>query len=107
MPTLLDFNNHMTRGHGELEDSLRATHAGMAHFAGSGPAGKTCRECVFWTERNYYAKGGKYAGAIKPSSCERYHQLTGRQGEKVPHEAAACRHFEHHPSPPKVRDGGA
>lgn len=68
----------------------------MAHFAGTGPQGKTCRECVFWkhTQYDYRAKNGKYGGQIKPAVCGRYRQMTGAEGSKVPDDARACKYFE-------------
>jgi hypothetical protein len=74
----------------------RATHAGMAHFAGSGPKFKTCRECRFWAhdQHDYYAKQGKHHGLIRPARCRKYRALTNADGARVPDDAAACRHFE-------------
>jgi hypothetical protein len=61
------------------------TYAGMAHFAGSGPAGKTCGECNHWF-------GQPLAGQ---AICVMFKRLMrGRAGPKVPRQASACRYFE-------------
>jgi len=80
----------------------RASHPGMAHFAGTGPAGKSCRECVFWKHEPhaYRAKNGKYGGAIKPAVCMKYQQITLQEGSPVPDEARACKYFEQKDNPP-------
>jgi hypothetical protein len=48
---------HLTPGPDKtFEQRLRSTYPGMAHLAGSGPPGRTCRECEFFRGRDYYAK---------------------------------------------------
>lgn len=101
----LNLNEHLHRT--SPVDRLAAmTHAGQAHFAGTGPAHTTCRECVFfswvgtggWTSVN-----GKHAGAPKPACCAKFRDLTGGQGGKVPHDAAACKYFQREPHPQALR----
>jgi len=77
----------------------RATHPGMAHFAGTGPGGKTCRECIFWSHgpHDYRSKNGKYRGLIEPAICKKFQQMMRVQGEKIPDEAMACKYFEENP----------
>lgn len=79
-----------------FDRAARITHPGMAHFAGSGPALKTCRECEFWggPQPDYRSKNGKWRGLIKPARCRKYRALTGAIGDEIPDDAAACRHFE-------------
>ncbi|WP_315749581.1 MULTISPECIES: hypothetical protein [unclassified Bradyrhizobium] len=73
----------------------RATHPGMAHFAGSGPALKTCRDCRFWEhDHDYYSRRSKHHGRIRPARCRKFRQLTNEVGAPIPDDAAACRHFE-------------
>lgn len=82
----------------------RATHPGMAHFAGSGPKGKSCRECIFWAHKthDYRSKGGKYRGLIEPATCNKYRQLARNEGSKIPDDAASCKYFEQNdPVPPR------
>lgn len=38
--------------------ALCATFLGQAHIAGTGPAGKTCRECALWGVKHYNKQGG-------------------------------------------------
>jgi hypothetical protein len=95
----LSSSAHLTKGFSN-EDQIRRTFAGMAHFAGTGPAGKTCRECVFWnwSREGYYGQK-KFGGTLKPQRCLRYSQLSnGRQGETIPSNAQACKYFEPAPT---------
>jgi len=91
-----------------VTESRRAhTHPGMAHFAGTGPARKTCRECEHWTGcgfgDGYYSGNGKHGGVIKPRSCAKYRSLMhGEVGPAVPFDALPCRHFVQNPNPPPV-----
>lgn len=83
------------------EDKIRATYLGQAHIAGTGPEGKTCRECAFWgvcksstiVSPGHYAKSNKkMAGQLKKGGCHRMvHRKVNR---KYPHTASACRLFE-------------
>lgn len=86
-----------------VDDLARASYAGMAHFAGTGPAGKTCRECAFWAHGpyDYRAKVGKYRGLIEPATCNKYRRITTRTGSKVPDDAMACRYFEQNQAVPE------
>jgi len=93
-------SDHLT---GAPADQLaRQTYPGMAHFAATGPRGKTCRECIFWNHgpHDYRAKNGKYRGLIEPARCKKYQQLTTFEGDKIPDEAAACRYFDQNETPP-------
>jgi hypothetical protein len=73
----------------------RATYPGMAHFAGSGPPQKTCRECSFWDHGHHdYRAAGKQRGLIKPARCRKFRALMNAVGAKIPDDAAACRHFD-------------
>ena len=89
--TYIPFPDHLAHEGHELDVRRKAamTHKGMAHFAGTGPAGKHCRECVFWQ------KTGRWFGSgPAPARCGKFQQLTRRPGPSVPHNAHACRHFE-------------
>jgi len=81
----------------------RATHPGQAHFAGTGPRGKTCRECTMWAhvKDDYRAKGGKYRGLIKPAICSKYKQLMREEGPAIPEDAMSCKYFEQNDRPPE------
>jgi hypothetical protein len=60
---------------------------GMAHFAGSGPVGKTCGDC-------------KHHGGLVRSKrriwdrCAMFKQLTGEHGPEVSKYNKSCRYFE-------------
>jgi hypothetical protein len=74
----------------------RATFTGMAHFAGTGPEGMSCRQCLHWDHReyDYHSKNGKYHGLIKAASCKKFKAMTNKQGDPVPDNADACKYFE-------------
>jgi hypothetical protein len=104
---LIPEQEHLTVIDDRLESSRRRTWPGMAHWAGSGAAGKTCRECQLWTgcgdQSGYYAKRGNRAGMIKPRACEKHRDLMqGVTGPAIPHDAAACRYFIQHTNPPPI-----
>jgi hypothetical protein len=67
------------------------TFKGMAHFAGTGPEGKTCRECEHWQWNSRRSE----SGAPQPASCAKWKQLMGspRDGMAIPHSAKACKYF--------------
>lgn len=99
--------NHLTVPNPKLQAQIAASHAGMAHFAATGPQGATCRECKFWnhTKHDYHAKGGKHRGAIKDVPCNKYRSLMGgRVGAKVPASAQACKYFDRNETPPLLFD---
>lgn len=85
-----------------FDTMARATHPGMAHFAGTGPHGSTCRECIFWNHQthDYRSKNGKHRGVIMPAICKKYRALMHYEGPKIPDEAQACKYFEANPEPP-------
>ena len=89
----------------KLEAQQRQTAPGMAHWSGSGPKDKTCRECVFWQFERFYSQSGKHGGAPMPANCKKYTNLmNGKRGNKVPHHKLACKYFEQNEKPPLIRD---
>lgn len=86
-----------------FDQMARQSFPGMAHFAGTGPHGSTCRECIFWAhgEHDYRSKNGKYHGLILPASCNKYRRLTQNIGDKIPDDARACKYFEANANPPE------
>jgi hypothetical protein len=72
---------------------------GMAHYAGSGPAGMTCGDCAY---RSYWRPG---KDKVNPRTrliettqkrtlgCREYRRLTGQHGPAVMKEWAACSYF--------------
>lgn len=81
-------------------EQTRKTHAGMMHWAGTGPKGKTCRECRHWKGEN----GERYSGSgeLKPAPCRLYAARMIGKPPKVPHSAAACKYFEEDAVPLKA-----
>jgi hypothetical protein len=66
----------MTQIDGVPDNSSRK--AGMAHFAGTGPAGKTCGDC------------GHMAGRY----CAMYQKLTTKIGNTIRKTYPSCKYFE-------------
>jgi hypothetical protein len=78
----------------------RATHKGMAHLAGTGPNGRTCRECSHWDQ---FGDRNKYDGKLKDERCKKFSALSqGKKGQKVPPEALACKYFNLNPNAPEM-----
>ncbi len=96
-------SDKLTQPDPEFTRKARATHPGMAHLAGEGPKGMTCRHCIFWQHFafNYHSKNGKYGGLIRPASCAKFKTLTGKVGDPVPDDALACKYFELNNNPPE------
>jgi hypothetical protein len=84
----------------------RQTHKGQAHWAGSGPEGKSCRECKFFLPQGRYASGSpsRAMGELKPGRCRKAAQLTGRQTAAFTYRAIACKYFEQNDKPPASVD---
>ncbi len=93
-------SDHLTPA--PADHAARRTFPGMVHFAGSGPAGSTCRECLFWAhiKDDYRSKNGSYRGVIKPAICKKFKQMMQTEGNQIPDDAAACKYFEENPTPP-------
>ena len=95
-------NPFMTNPHGDL---VAKTIAGQAHFAGTGPAGMTCRQCVHWGGKSSPRRDD--AGELMPRRCRQFSRmmqsLECRTG--IPHGTAACRHFiERATAPQAIRE---
>lgn len=100
---------HLTRMFDDTSEAGKwQTPSGCAHWAGSGPKGKTCRECEFWTggkERYATAKTGDHmAHELKPGQCAKYKQLKGRYDGRIPHRTPACKHFNAADSAPAIAE---
>ena len=82
------------------------TVPGMAHWAGGGPEGKTCRECDFYTFEGYWSPSSKKtANGLKDGRCRKYKEMMmGKKGVKFDYRSKACKFFELNPKPPAVRD---
>lgn len=118
------FSEHLTAK--EVHRPIAETYLGQAHIAGTGPEGKTCRECKFWCLKKfrktpfgnyeehfvypgYFGKKHKsQAGEIKKAKCTR--PIMNKANRLIPHDAKSCRLFEAADAPPpaikKVASGG-
>jgi len=66
-----------------VDKLMSGTVLGMAHFAGTGPYGKTCGDCKFLT----FIKDTH-------SRCEQFRRLMGKYGPRdIPSYTRACRYF--------------
>jgi hypothetical protein len=92
----------MTKPQGdELAWMQEQTRPGMAHWSGSGPKGKTCRDCMFWGVGNKFRRDTW--GELRPRQCTKFTRLSGgRRGDGVPHGCWACKYFEARPSSPEA-----
>jgi hypothetical protein len=90
-------SRHLTAGYEpELAAMMRATRAGQAHWAGTGPAGETCGQCGhlgYWEQVRNNAGTNVYS-RHRAGGCAKFFQLTGKHGAVIPPGAGACRHFE-------------
>lgn len=102
------FSDHMTAA--DFDHPIRETFLGQAHIAGTGPEGKTCRECRFWGRKatrkspegktqeylkhpGYYGKRHQYlALEAKKASCTK--PVLNKAKRLIPHSAKSCRLFE-------------
>jgi hypothetical protein len=89
---------HLTEGYEDrvLVEQINKTHRGMAHFAGSGPAGETCASCKhfgLWQEI-HNALGLLTGRKWHRGKCGKAFQMTAAIGPMVPPETAACKYHE-------------
>jgi hypothetical protein len=75
------------------------TPAGMAHYAGTGPAGTTCETCGFFMGTRRTSGIGQ--GRMQPGRCREFmrimrqhHGMRAVPVHKVPPETASCRHYK-------------
>ena len=84
-----------TRMYGEVESAQHEqTVPGMAHFAGTGPAGMACFQCHHWNSGDLLTTGRLANGWLKAHPCGLFKKLTELDGPAVSPSASACRHFE-------------
>jgi hypothetical protein len=87
---------YLTPGHEpELTRQIKQTVRGMAHFAGTGPAGATCGQCdhLGYVQQIYNA-AGDVTHTRHSGGCAKFFHLTQSGGPAVPRTTPACRHFE-------------
>lgn len=91
---------HLTKMFDDMaEAGVWRTPPGMAHWAGTGPANKTCRQCEHWCFEGYKLTNG----ALKLGACGKYRELTLRAGRRISHDLPACKYFDERQDPPPLR----
>jgi len=66
---------------------------GMAYFAGSGPPGKRCGQCV---HRTYFDSFNN-----RKYGCAEFFRMTGRHGPAIGTFWSACKYFKERPDADK------
>lgn len=92
------------------EQGMVSTPPGMAHWKGSGPRDKTCRECEHY-ELDKTSSGHikrNVVGELKQGRCLKYKQLIGRSSAwpRLKHSLPACKYFEAAERPVAAFEGG-
>jgi hypothetical protein len=84
---------HLTEPNPKLAKLVRQTISGMAHWAGTGPQGKTCGECCYFARINF--------GRGTSTRCDKFQQLmNGMRGPRpIPATTAASKYFEKKAAP--------
>jgi hypothetical protein len=90
-------NPHLTSANPELDRLIRATPPGMAHWAGTGPAGTVCEGCAHFGYRE--VKRDKTTGDVlstvrKTERCGKFYELMKRSGDRISPRTPSCRHFQ-------------
>ena len=80
-------NRYLTSTNLKLEQQVRRTPAGMAHWANTGPVGATCKQCA------HHGDIAGDDGRSRRNRCSKYRALTSNIGGVVPSDTPACRHF--------------
>lgn len=89
MPRRLSVDTSLT-GLREVDALASHTYAGQAHLAGTGPAGKTCRECEHFKGDGYNVG----SGLPRPGRCQKFMaMMNSAYPPKIPAAAAACKYF--------------
>ena len=75
----------------QMARQIKMSHEGMAHWAGTGPAGKMCSDCRYMKIASEKSKKG---------TCEKFRVMMGlARGKYFPVSTAACRFYEQHAHP--------
>jgi hypothetical protein len=84
-------NPSLTRSDPNFERQVRDTVPGMAHWAGTGPKGKACGDCVNLVPRGALGYG-----------CLLYHKRMGQWLQTdIPRQTKSCKYFEARVQKPK------
>ena len=96
----MPINHPGTQNDDDLSIKAGMTEPGMAYFAGTGPAGKFCGDCKFWTYYRQVSKprfnrrtGAEEYPAFKWRGCGKFRNLTGHVGPQIDSKLHACKYF--------------
>lgn len=99
------FSEHLTSA--DFDHPIRDTYLGQAHIAGTGPVGKTCRECIHWHQWKFSKAADEFIPAppgyfskrhkvhpLEPKKAYCNRPMLNKPKRLIPHTAKACRLFE-------------
>jgi hypothetical protein len=69
----------------------KETSCGMAHFAGTGPNGKTCKECRYLQSRDL-TKSDLFGRIVY--HCRKFKEMTKKNVELETSNLLSCKYFE-------------
>lgn len=83
----------LTAPNKEIDRQQRKTFPGMAHFAGTGPDGKCCKDCLHWYTLS--RGGNKIHDTRTDRPCWKYKRMTDdKVDRRIMPGASACKYFE-------------
>ena len=93
----MSISEHLTKPNPELARLIEQTPAGMAHWAGTGPAGKACRDCQHFMGK--IRRTGIGVGDMQPGRCRWF--ISAMKAalwravpvHRVPPDTPSCSHF--------------
>jgi hypothetical protein len=91
--------DHLTIANPTLQAFIDMTPAGMMHWSGTGPAGKSCFGCEHFNQRRLRTKAQREAPEAVRGACGKYHRvMTARAAHPVRRKiymptTPACSHF--------------
>lgn len=98
------FSDHLTEA--KFDTPIRETYLGQAHIAGTGPQGKTCRECEHWHQWKYSKAKEDYVpcpsgyngkrhktAPLEPKKAYCNRPTLNKAKRLIPHHAKSCRLF--------------
>ena len=96
----------LTKAFGEIDDLAARTPPGMAHFPGTGPKGRTCRECEHYSNEGRYIAGSPThaKGELKLGRCKKYRRMMGNRysGLTFRHNTPSCKYFSEAENIPSI-----
>lgn len=86
------FDGKMTNPHSERHSKLlKDTVKGMAHFAGTGPAGTKCSQCEHF--KSFSVSGTPIRTKQQP--CQKFRRMMkAKTSPKIPRKTSSCMFFE-------------